>query len=115
MKHGIHGRKEGKAYETLCIDENWILQMMKLPTNGEVTSYIYYLTTRSNMLLVYISNSPPQVGRCSQHFQLGMNNRKVHQTNENIRRNAGNTSAKSKVNNQKPIQQVETTTQGLTA
>jgi hypothetical protein len=40
------------------------------------------------MPLIYISKSPLQVGRCSQHFQLGMNNTKVHQTNENTRRNA---------------------------
>ncbi|KEH15686.1 hypothetical protein MTR_0655s0010 [Medicago truncatula] len=46
------------------------------------------------MALIYISNSPPQVGRCSQHFQLGMNNTIVYQTKENTRRDAGNTSAK---------------------
>jgi hypothetical protein len=44
-----------------------------------------------------ISNSPPQVGRCSKHFQLEMGKYKeMHQANENTRKDAGNTSAKKK-------------------
>ena len=63
-----------------------------------------------------ISNSPPQVGRCSKHFQLEMRKYKeMHQENENTRKDAGNTSAKSIVNNQMLLQQEKTTTQGLTA
>ena len=52
------------------------------------------LSNRTNMPLIYISNSPPQVERCSQHFQLGMNNTIVYQTMENKTRDVGNTSAK---------------------
>jgi hypothetical protein len=62
------------------------------------------------MPLIYISKSPLQVGRCSQQFQLGMNNTKVHQTNENTRRNAKNTSVVNIVINGMLIQQKETTT-----
>jgi hypothetical protein len=44
-----------------------------------------------------------------------MRNTKVHRTKEITRRDAGNTSAKSIVNNQMLLQQEKTTTQGLTA
>jgi len=65
------------------------------------------------MPLIYISNSPPQVGRCSRDFQLGMRNtKKIHQTKEITRRDAGNTSAEKIVIKQVLIQKDATITQG---
>jgi hypothetical protein len=58
-----------------------------IPLMGLLQVYILLQTS--------ISNSPPQVGRCSKHFQLEMRKYKErHQANESTKKDAGNTSAK---------------------
>jgi hypothetical protein len=87
--------KERKANKLFVLMENGILQNDEVvPLMGRLQLYILIglilLVTKLD-----ISNSPPQVGRCSKHFQLEMRKYKeIHQANENTRKDAGNTSAK---------------------
>ena len=93
--------KERKAYRIVLLKVKCNITNEKVnPLMGRLHLYILI----GLVLLVTklcISNSPPQVGRCSKHFQLEMRKYKeMHQANENTRKDAGNTSAKKKQSHQ---------------